>query len=166
MIKWCHLHKDKKALPYPTVGFQCSSFIIESIEIGFVVGAEKETSQLPQEPTQDKGSLDQSPGDITGSTITWRLLRKNSIKPEEKTIHEFLEEYQKEPRPGILNPKFTSPTSLPLYFYFGYQLLQESDLLQKCGHVRWFILIGYSFHISKNKRLYNLMGCNSNFSCK
>nr|XP_022311261.1 uncharacterized protein LOC111116555 [Crassostrea virginica] len=98
-------------------------------------GAGKETSQLPQESTQDKGSLDQAPANITGSTITWRLLRKNSIKPEEKTIHEFLEEYQKEPRPGILNPKFTSPTSLPLYFYFGYQLLQESDLLQKCGHV-------------------------------
>ena len=37
--------------------------------------------------------------------------------------------------PGVLNPKFTSPTSLPLYFYFGYQLLQESDLLQKFGHV-------------------------------
>ena len=126
------------------MGFNVLVFFTESIEIGFVVGTGEETSQLPQEPTQDKGALNQAPADITGSTITWRLLRKNSIKPEEKTIHEFLEEYQKEPRPGILNPKFTSPTSLPLYFYFGYQLLQESDLLQKCGHVRWFILVGYT----------------------
>lgn len=71
-----------------------------------------------------------------GSSITWRLLRQNSVQPQEKTMYEILEGYKKQPVPDVLNQKFTSPTSLPLYFYFGYQLLKESHLMQKCGHVR------------------------------
>ena len=71
----------------------------------------------------------------TGSSITWKLLRKNSVRPEEKTMNEILEGYKKQPVPDVLNQKFTSPTSLPLYFYIGYQLLKESRLMQKCGHV-------------------------------
>lgn len=38
-------------------------------------------------------------------------------------------------RPHVLNPKFSTPTSLPLYFYFVYQLLQESKRLEDCGPV-------------------------------
>lgn len=41
----------------------------------------------------------------------------------------------KESRPFILNPMYSTPTSLPLYFFFGYQLLQESDLMKRCGPV-------------------------------
>ena len=72
---------------------------------------------------------------IKGSSITWKMLRKNSIQPGETAMNEILERYKKEPIPEILNHKFSSPTSLPLYFYFGYQLLKDSHLMQKCGHV-------------------------------
>lgn len=41
-----------------------------------------------------------------------------------------------ESRPYVLNPKYSTPTSLPLYFYFGYQILQESNLMEACGPVR------------------------------
>ncbi|XP_062611058.1 uncharacterized protein LOC134272899 [Saccostrea cucullata] len=35
----------------------------------------------------------------------------------------------------IVDSKFTSPPSLPLYFYVGYQVLQEHSLLMDCGHI-------------------------------
>lgn len=44
----------------------------------------------------------------------------------------------RETRPHVLNPSYATPTSLPLYFYFGYQLLQESNSLEKFGDVRQF----------------------------
>ena len=65
------------------------------------------------------------------------MLSKYSIQPEEKTVNELLEGYKiREPRRNVLKSECTSPASLPLYFYFGYQLLHESGLLQKLGHVR------------------------------
>lgn len=72
---------------------------------------------------------------IAGYSLAWKLMRRNSIKPEEKAMNLLLEGYKRESRPYVLNPKYTSPTSLPLYFYFGYQLLLESKLMQECGHV-------------------------------
>lgn len=99
---------------------------------------ESDINQNTENSSEQKTTTEDAYADrasLTWSSITWKLLSKNSISPEEDTIHELLEGYKKESRPGVLNPKFTSPTSLPLYFYFGYQLLQESDLLQKCGHV-------------------------------
>lgn len=71
--------------------------------------------------------------DIAGAAIIWKWYGKNSIKPE--LINQILEGYKHEARPYVLNPKHTSPTSLPLYFYFGYQLLQESKQMQQSGHV-------------------------------
>lgn len=66
-------------------------------------------------------------------SLAWRLLRTNSTSA--KFITPLLEEF-KESRPYILNPKYSAPTSLPLYFFFGYQLLQESsDLMEECGPV-------------------------------
>lgn len=73
---------------------------------------------------------------IKGSSLAWKLLRRNSVNPEKKIIDQILGGFKLESRPYVLNPKFSTPTSLPLYFYFGYQLLQESDLLEECGPVR------------------------------
>ncbi|XP_052693640.1 transient receptor potential cation channel subfamily M member 2-like [Crassostrea angulata] len=69
-----------------------------------------------------------------GSSLAWKLLRRNFVSPEEQIIHQVLEGF-KESRPYVLNPQYSSPTSLPLYFYFGYQLLQELDLTEECGPV-------------------------------
>ena len=81
--------------------------------------------------------LDCSVSSINWHSITWKMLSKNSIQPEEKTVNELLEGYKiREPRRNVLKSECTSPASLPLYFYFGYQLLHESGLLQKLGHVR------------------------------
>lgn len=65
------------------------------------------------------------------------------MKLEETTLKELIEKYKKQPRRNVLNASFTSPTSLPLYFYFGYQLLEESTQWQECGHVRSLIRIMY-----------------------
>lgn len=59
-------------------------------------------------------------------------MRTNSVDPE--FIIPLFNEF-KESRPFILNPMYSTPTSLPLYFFFGYQLLQESDLMKRCGPV-------------------------------
>lgn len=73
------------------------------------------------------------------TTLTWKLLHKNSIGPTEKTIYQLLEGFKKDIRPYVLKPKFSAPTSLPLYFFFGYQLFQESESLERCGPVRFKI---------------------------
>lgn len=72
---------------------------------------------------------------MTGSSVAWKLLKRNSVRPEETMMNQLLEDYKKESRAYVLNPKYASPTSLPLYFYFGYQLLQESKLLMDSGRV-------------------------------
>nr|XP_034329613.1 transient receptor potential cation channel subfamily M member-like 2 isoform X2 [Crassostrea gigas] len=72
---------------------------------------------------------------IKDTSLAWNFLRKNSIGPSEKTIYELLEGFKKDIRPYVLNPKFSAPTSLPLYFFFGYQLFQESESLERCGPI-------------------------------
>lgn len=64
------------------------------------------------------------------TSLAWKLVGKN----ETQFIIPLFEEL-KESRPYILNPKISAPTSLPLYFFFGYQLLQESTHMDKCGPV-------------------------------
>lgn len=106
-----------------------------------VLGVKDDTRPSTDDNIQENmaiGHLDTL--DITGSSITWKQLRRNSFQPGEKTMNEILEGYKKEPIPELLNQKFSSPTSLPLCFYFGYQLLKESNLMQKCGHVSSDIL--------------------------
>lgn len=98
-----------------------------------IIGGEHESEQQTKESTKKKASV--AGHHITRSSITWKSLRHNLIRPEESTIYELLEGQEKKPMSGIVNPKFMSPASLPLYFYFGFQLLQEANLLQKCGHV-------------------------------
>ncbi|XP_061190174.1 uncharacterized protein LOC133198035 [Saccostrea echinata] len=48
-----------------------------------------------------------------------------------KTIDRILESFRTEGY--VVDSKFTSPPSLPLYFYVGYQVLQEHHLLMECG---------------------------------
>lgn len=72
---------------------------------------------------------------IKGSSLAWKLLRRNSVNPEKKVIDQILGGFKLESRPYVLNPKYSTPTSLPLYFYFGYQILQESNLMEDCGPV-------------------------------
>lgn len=67
---------------------------------------------------------------MTGSTIATKFSCNKKIKPQS------LEGYEKDFRPYVLNPKYSCPTSLPLYFYFGYQLLQETEQMKECGPVR------------------------------
>lgn len=67
----------------------------------------------------------------TGSTISKRF----SFNKEDKLTNQSLKGYEKDFRPYVLNPKYSCPTSLPLYFYFGYQLLQEKKQMKDCGPV-------------------------------
>lgn len=73
---------------------------------------------------------------IKGFSLTWKVLRRNSIRPEDEIIEQILKGFKKESKPYVLNPKYSTPTSLPLYFYFGYQLFQESKCFEECGPVR------------------------------
>lgn len=66
---------------------------------------------------------------LKGFSLTWKFLQKNSVSPEDS----ILEGFNIESRRHVLNPKYSTPTSLPLYFYFVYQLLQESQGLEKYG---------------------------------
>nr|XP_034320576.1 transient receptor potential cation channel subfamily M member-like 2 isoform X2 [Crassostrea gigas] len=72
---------------------------------------------------------------LKGFSLTWKLLQKNSICPDEAILNQSLQKFKRESRPYVLNPKYSTPTSLPLYFYFVYQLLQESKRLEECGPI-------------------------------
>ncbi|XP_078329885.1 transient receptor potential cation channel subfamily M member-like 2 [Crassostrea virginica] len=115
-----------------------SCWSIEKILPNDTKGEENIQRQIIEKPTRQKTviSMSQTNGlAIAGYSLAWKLMRRNSIKPEEKAMNLLLEGYKRESRPYVLNPKYTSPTSLPLYFYFGYQLLLESKLMQECGHI-------------------------------
>lgn len=85
-------------------------------------------------------------------SLAWKLLRRNFTSPEEN-IKGVLKGF-KESRPYVLNPKYSTPTSLPLYFYFGYQLLQEYNKVVECGPVSiFYILIKFINHKSKKKSI-------------
>lgn len=90
----------------------------------------------------------------------------------------------KESRPYVLNPKYTTPTSLPLYFYFGYQLMQGPNSKQKAekwGHVcifdiRWIykhLIIYRSFtqvtcflYLIKFETISSTLWCSLIYMCK
>lgn len=38
--------------------------------------------------------------------------------------------------PCALNEKYLGPSTLPLYFYFGHQVLEEMGLIKECGPVK------------------------------
>lgn len=98
-------------------------------------------------PTSQQASTENTSADVgnshlqmnghafKGFSLTWKLLQKNSVSPDETILNQNLQEFRRESRPYVLNPKYSTPTSLPLYFYFVYQLLQESKRLEECGPV-------------------------------
>lgn len=49
--------------------------------------------------------------------------------------YNFREKLKWKAKTYILSPEFCSATSLPLYFFFGYQILQKVNLMEKCGDV-------------------------------
>lgn len=108
------------------------------VQFFLIQGEENIQRQIIEKPTRQKTVISMSKTNglaIAGYSLAWKLMRRNSIRPEEKAMNLLLEGYKRESRPYVLNPKYASPTSLPLYFYFGYQLLLESKLMQECGHV-------------------------------
>ncbi|XP_048749949.2 transient receptor potential cation channel subfamily M member 2-like isoform X2 [Ostrea edulis] len=68
------------------------------------------------------------------SSIGRTMLNPDSVTPQENQMAKVLKKY-KNPRTNVLKSTIFTPSSLPLYFYFGYQFLQECNLLQSCGHI-------------------------------
>ncbi|XP_056002332.1 uncharacterized protein LOC130049150 isoform X2 [Ostrea edulis] len=89
------------------------------------------------EDTSKTGSSHHKINDLamTCSSVAQKLVKRNSVSPEGNTMEQLLKDYKMESRAYVLNPKYASPTSLPLYFYFGYQLLQESRTLMDNGRI-------------------------------
>lgn len=58
----------------------------------------------------------------------------------------------------VMNPRFSTPTSLPLYFFLEYKALQENEeFMKKCGKVSsfYFLLTQHSTqrHSCEEKRV-------------
>lgn len=108
-------------------------------EKGFLIAENVPKSQQKstENTSADVGNshLQENGHAFKGFSLTWKLLQKNSISPDETILNQSLQEFRRESRPYVLNPKYSTPTSLPLYFYFVYQLLQESKRLEECGPV-------------------------------
>lgn len=68
------------------------------------------------------------------ASVPMNLIKK-SIHPVEIVLKRMLKRFKIKSKPCVINPKYSKPTSLPLYFYFGYQLLQESKCLDECAPV-------------------------------
>lgn len=69
---------------------------------------------------------------LRGNSIGGAPLLNNSIESVQ-----LLRGLQSKTRPFVLNPKLSTSTSLPLYFFLGYQILQENkELMKCCGKVR------------------------------
>lgn len=59
----------------------------------------------------------------------------NVVGPETEKKDVIQEEF----RQYVFNPQFSTPTSLPLSFFFGYQILHEMNELGLRGHVSFII---------------------------
>nr|XP_022311194.1 uncharacterized protein LOC111116490 [Crassostrea virginica] len=111
---------------------------VEKNKITMKKEVEKDTNQDPQETTpKETVNSDGQEGSLgtSGSSITMKQLKKNSMTLDEMRIRKLIESFKKQSRRDVLDPSFTSPTSLPLYFYFGYQVLQETNTWEECGHI-------------------------------
>ncbi|XP_078329886.1 transient receptor potential cation channel subfamily M member-like 2 [Crassostrea virginica] len=84
---------------------------------------EKDTNQVSQETIPKETVNSEVQEDNLGTSI------------EKMTFRKLIESFKKQPRRDVLDPSFTTPTSLPLYFYFGYQLLQETNKWEECGDI-------------------------------
>lgn len=73
---------------------------------------------------------------LKGLSLANKFLQENSnlVKPDDEV-------FEGSNRVHVLNPKYSTPTSLPLYFYFVYQILQEKKELDQLGPVSLDICI-------------------------
>ncbi|XP_056003652.1 transient receptor potential cation channel subfamily M member 2-like [Ostrea edulis] len=67
-------------------------------------------------------------------SIAFKMLNPDLDTPPKEQLTQVLDHY-KEPRMNVMKSTFSTPSSLPLYFFIGYQLLVECKLLQDCGHI-------------------------------
>lgn len=74
------------------------------------------------------------------SSLFRKLVQRNSVSPETNES-EPLEGFNKV-RQYVFDPKYSAPTSLPLSFFFGYQVLHESEKWDQggYGHVSIFFI--------------------------
>lgn len=86
---------------------------------------EEETSKKPNQRSPEYGPP------LKGLSLTNKFLQKNSVSPQD----DMFEGFNMKSRTHVLNPKYSTPTSLPLYFYYVYQLLQESKEIEEYGPV-------------------------------
>lgn len=67
---------------------------------------------------------------LNGNSIGGAPLLDNSIQSSQ-----LLKGLKSKTRPFVLHPELSTSTSLPLYFFLGYQILQEDkDLMESCGN--------------------------------
>lgn len=69
---------------------------------------------------------------IAGNKTGKNTKRISVVSPERKI------EGPTEIKQYVFNPQFSTPTSLPLSFFFGYQILHEMKEWEQRGHVRIF----------------------------
>lgn len=81
-------------------------------------------------------------------------LAKMHLTKDSNDFKEFRENMKWKTKTYVVNPKYCNATTLPLYFFFGYQILQELKLLQTCGDVSTFfssfITITLNFDLKKD----------------
>ncbi|XP_062621660.1 transient receptor potential cation channel subfamily M member 2-like [Saccostrea cucullata] len=98
-----------------------------------------DASMKPERDKERSSNLPRSNGSVhIGTTVFGGQLRKsNAVMPEREEIEKLFSQHR-ESRAYVLDTKFSSPTSLPLYFYFEYQFLQELGKLKEYGHMLLF----------------------------
>uniref|UniRef100_A0A8W8NQX3 TRPM SLOG domain-containing protein n=1 Tax=Magallana gigas TaxID=29159 RepID=A0A8W8NQX3_MAGGI len=84
---------------------------------------------ISQEITNDKIQSNQE----NKNSLAFKFLLRTTINPTKETVYQLLEEFKQLSMPCALNEKHLGPTSLPLYFNVGLQLLEEMGLIQECG---------------------------------
>lgn len=77
-------------------------------------------------------------GDTFRHSLKDPSLAKMHLTKDSKDIKEFREKLKWKTKTYVLNPEYCNATTLPLYFFFGYQILQELKLMQTCGDVSTF----------------------------
>lgn len=89
---------------------------------------EKKENTIEQEKTHQKKKF----------SLFGKLVQRNPVSPGIYK-NEPLEGFNKV-RQYVFDPKYSTPTSLPLSFFFGYQVLHESEKWDQGGdgHVRIF----------------------------
>lgn len=65
------------------------------------------------------------------------------LTKDSNDFKEFRENMKWKTKTYVVNPKYCNATTLPLYFFFGYQILQELKLLQTCGDVSTFFFSSF-----------------------